>query len=100
MKTVLKKLMAYFKFSDYRKRPGEVKAPVRGADKRLIDTQRALCEIAFARGWNTMTKHPLPNQKFWRKRLEQCRTEEQAFRAGQNEVTLWENNDAITNRNS
>lgn len=67
-------------------------APYVRSDKenRLYKTDLALAEIAFAKGYNSVTEHPLPNWRHYKGQyLNKCRTEEEAYQAGITFATNW-----------
>jgi hypothetical protein len=69
-----------------------VAAYTRRADEnRLIGNLLALCEIAFAKGFNSTTNLPLPHWKHYKSQhLNRCRSEQEAFEAGINFAQEWE----------
>jgi hypothetical protein len=56
----------------------------------------ALCEIAFAKGYNSTTNLPLPHWRYYKSQhLLKCRSEQEAFDAGIIFAREWEQTDEI-----
>ena len=65
-------------------------------ENRLYGTELALCEIAFAKGYNSVTNHPLPSWKFYKaKYLNRVRNEQEAFESGIKFANEWLNQTTV-----
>ena len=65
-------------------------------ENRLIKHELAVAEIAFARGYNSVTTAALPHWRFWKPQfLNKCRSEDEAYQAGIKFAHHWTNRKEI-----
>lgn len=66
------------------RRPSGGTGGPRKYDRRLMGSELAYFEIAFAKGWNTGTLKELPHWRAWKPFLNDCKTEEDCYLLGLN----------------